>query len=94
MSTARKAMFPTPHHMTQSEASEYLRRQVLEDALAAGWLVPCARKAGGKGGTVFFRFSDVNDVSLRIAAGEYPFPDPEAVAAKRSHKKKGGLAAV
>lgn len=72
MNAARKAMFPTPHHMTQSEAAEFLRRQVLEDALAAGWLSECVRKAGGKGGTVFYRFADVNDVSLRIAAGEYP----------------------
>lgn len=87
MSAARKAMFPTPHHMTQSEASEFLRRQVLEDALKAGWLSSCVRKPGAKGATVFYRFADVNDVSLRIAAGEYPDPenpDPQRKGAVRA----------
>lgn len=92
MSPSRKALFPTPHHMTQSEASDFLKRQILEDALAAGWLQPCVRKPGGKGCTVLYRFADVNDVSLRIAAGEYPTPPREAV--KRSHQKKGALQAA
>lgn len=46
MSAKRKALFPPPAHMTQSEAIEYLRRQVFEDASSSGWLKPCARKEG------------------------------------------------
>jgi hypothetical protein len=58
--------------MAQCEAIDYLRRQVFEDACAAGWLTPCTRsKAKGKA-TVFYSFAEVHDVSLRIAAGEYP----------------------
>lgn len=98
MSPSRKALFPTPHHMTQSEASDFLKRQILEDALDAKWLEPCVRKPGGKGCTVLYRFADVNDVSLRIAAGEYPTPDPELVKekarAKAAARKKGALQAA
>lgn len=64
---------PVPHHLTQSEAMAYLRRQVFEDAVAAGWLRPCVRKPGGRGNTtVFYRWSEVEMVSLKVAAGEYP----------------------
>lgn len=72
MSAKRKQLFPTPAHMTQSEAIEFLRRQVFEDAVQAGWLEPCARKSGRGKDTIFYAFVEVNDVSLRIAAGEYP----------------------
>ena len=61
---------PPPHHMSQSEAIGYLRRQVFEDSVKAGWLAPCVRK--GSGGSVFYRWADVEEVSLRLAAGEYP----------------------
>lgn len=70
--SGRKALFPPPAHMAQCEAIEHLRRQVFEDAVGAGWLKPCVRKDGGKKATVFYSFADVHDVSLRIAAGEYP----------------------
>ena len=72
MSAKRKQLFPTPAHMTQSEAIEFLRRQVFEDAVEAGWLKPCVRKPGRGKDTIFYAFVSVNDVSLRIAAGEYP----------------------
>lgn len=72
----RKQMFPAPAHMAQCEVIEYLRRQVFEDAVAAGWLRPSTRsKAGAGKATVFYRFEDVRDVSLRIAAGDYPLAD-------------------
>jgi hypothetical protein len=72
MSAKRPGLFPPPAHMAQCVVIEYLRRQVFEDAVAAGWLKACARsKAAGKA-TVFYSFAEVQDVSLRIAAGEYP----------------------
>lgn len=70
--TSRKELFPPPAHMAQSEVIEYLRRQVFEDAEAAGWLRPCVRKLGRGKDTVFYNFADVQQVSLKIAAGEYP----------------------
>lgn len=72
MITSRKQLFPPPAHMAQSEVIEYLRRQVFEDAIAEGWLRPCVRKQGRGKDTVFYNFADVQDVSQRIAAGEYP----------------------
>ena len=72
MSAKRKALFPPPAHMTQSEAIEFLRRQVFEDASSSGWLKPCARKEGRGRDSVFYAFRDVLEVSERIAAGEYP----------------------
>jgi hypothetical protein len=64
--------FPPPHHMVQSEVIAYLRRQVFEDAVAEGWLKSCVRKLGRGKDTVFFRWSEVEMVSLRVASGEYP----------------------
>jgi len=64
--------------MTQSEAIAYLRRQVFEDARAAGWLRPCVRKTSG---SVFYRFADVQDVALRLTAGDYPTPSYQEAAA-------------
>jgi hypothetical protein len=58
--------------MAQTEAIDYLRRQVFDDAVAAEWLKPCVRKQGRGKDSVFYNFGDVQDVSLRIAAGEYP----------------------
>lgn len=72
MSAKRKQLFPPPAHMSQSEAIEFLRRQVFEDAVAAGWLKPCARSKDAGKATVFYAFAEVQDVSLRIAAGAYP----------------------
>lgn len=63
---------PVPHHVTQSEAMGYLRRQVFEDAVAAGWLRPCVRKMGRGKDTIFYRWSEVEMVSLKVAGGEYP----------------------
>jgi hypothetical protein len=72
MRAKRKQLFPPPAHMAQCEAIDYLRRQVFDDAVAAQWLRPCARKEGRGKDSVFYNFADVQDVSLRIAAGEYP----------------------
>lgn len=72
MSLRRKQLFPPPAHMAQTEAIDYLRRQVFDDAVAAEWLKPCVRKQGRGKDSVFYNFGDVQDVSLRIAAGEYP----------------------
>lgn len=72
MITKRKQLFPPPAHMAQCEVIDYLRRQVFEDATAAEWLKPCVRKQGRGKDTIFYNFADVQDVSLRIAAGEYP----------------------
>jgi hypothetical protein len=58
--------------MVQSEVITYLRRQVFEDALAFGWIKPCVRKVGRGKSTIFFRWADVETVSLRVASGEYP----------------------
>ena len=69
---ARKSLFPPPAHMAQSEVIDYLRRQVFEDATAEGWLKPCVRKEGRGRDSVFYAFRDVQEVSQRIAAGEYP----------------------
>ena len=71
MSRARATLLPMPQHMTQTEADDYLRKQVRVDAEAAGWLHSCVRKPGQKG-TVFYATAMVVEVSRRIAAGEYP----------------------
>lgn len=60
--------------MRQCQAIAHLGRQLFLDAIAAGWLSECARKPGGRTSPVFYRFADVHDVGLRIAAGEYPQP--------------------
>lgn len=70
--SVRKQLFPVPAHVAQSEAVEYLRKQVFVDAVDAGCLKPCVRKSGKGKDSVFYAFRDVQDVSLRIAAGEYP----------------------
>ena len=72
MSTKVKRHLPTPHHMTQAEVIAYLHEGVLKDAAAAGWLKPSARKVGRGRDSVFYATRDVEDVSLRIASGEYP----------------------
>jgi hypothetical protein len=61
-----------PHHLSQSEAIGYLRRGVFEDAVKFGWLKACVRKTGRGRDSVFYRWADVEDVSLRVASGEYP----------------------
>ncbi|WP_395739325.1 hypothetical protein [Prosthecobacter sp.] len=68
----RASLFPTPPVMKQSQVIDWLGRQVFEDACAAGWLKSCVRKPGRGKDTVFYAFADVNEVGLRMAAGEYP----------------------
>jgi hypothetical protein len=58
--------------MVQSEVIAYLRRQVFEDAVAGGWIKPCVRKVGRGKDTIFYRWADVEMVSLKVASGEYP----------------------
>ncbi len=70
--SARVSRLPVPHHLSQSEAIGYLRRGVFEDAVKFGWLKACVRKTGRGRDSVFYRWADVEDVSLRVASGEYP----------------------
>ena len=70
--SARVSRLPVPHHLSQSEAIGYLRRGVFEDAVKFGWLRPFVRKTGQGRDSVFYRWADVEDVSLRVASGEYP----------------------
>jgi hypothetical protein len=70
--SARLSRLPVPHHLSQSEAIGYLRRGVFEDAVSFGWLKPCVRKTGRGRDSVFYRWVDVETVSLRVASGEYP----------------------
>jgi hypothetical protein len=70
--SARLSRLPVPHHLSQSEAIGYLRRGVFEDAVKFGWLRPCVRKTGRGRDSVFYRWADVETVSLRVASGEYP----------------------
>ena len=71
-----------PAHMTREQALEFLgTRVLLDDALAADWLKPCARKPAqraesgrGRGDTLYFARKDVYRVSDRVADGDYPLP--------------------
>lgn len=67
--------YGTPHHIAQADAIAYLRRSVFADAVAAGRLRPVARKGQGN---VYYRFADVEAVSLDIASGTYPTPPNKA----------------
>lgn len=67
--------YGTPHHIAQADAINYLRRSVFTDAVAAGRLKPVARKGQGN---VYYRFADVEAVSLDIASGRYPLPQNPA----------------
>lgn len=57
---------------SQTEAIELLRRQVFEDATAAGVLKPCVRKPTAKEVTKLYAVRDVQSVAQRIVGGEYP----------------------
>ncbi len=70
--SARVSRVPMSHHMSQSEAITYLKRGVFEDAVKFGWLRPCVRKTGRGRDSVFYRWADVEDVSSRVASGQYP----------------------
>lgn len=67
----RRDLFPPPAHMAQCEAIVYLRRNIFDVATAAKLLVPCVPPKG-KGCEVLYRFEDVRDVSLMVAAGNWP----------------------
>lgn len=73
MSSGRLQLLPKRHHMTRAEAMAYLGAQVFRDALASGpeWLAATVKRPG-RNGTVFFRAADVEMVSMKVAAGEYP----------------------
>jgi hypothetical protein len=69
----RLTLLPTPEHMSQAEVILYLKRQVFDDAVAVGWIRPCARKSSLRGkDSVYYATRMVIEVSERIAAGEYP----------------------
>lgn len=90
MKSKRKNLFPPPAHMAQCEVIEYLRRQVFEDAVAAQWLKPCVRSKDAGKATVFYSFVDVQDVSLRIAAGEYPQGSPDMLKHEQRTTERAG----
>lgn len=71
---ARFTLLPVPEHMSQAEAILYLKRQVFDDACAAGWLKPCVRKPGKGRDSVYYATRTCQEISLRIANGEYPVP--------------------
>lgn len=70
MSKGNAGLLPRRHHMTQAEVIFYLKRQVLEDAQAHGWLRPSVRRMPN--GSIYYPARDVERVSERIAQGEYP----------------------
>jgi hypothetical protein len=56
--------------MKQAEVIAYLDRAVFEQALRHGWLRPAVRASAL--GNVYYSTRDVERVSERIAAGEFP----------------------
>lgn len=73
MAKNRLTLLPTPEHMSQAETIVFLKRQVFDDAVAAGWLKPCARKKSARGkDSIYYATTQVQMVSHRIAEGEYP----------------------
>lgn len=69
----RRSTLPETLICSQAEAMELLRRQVFDDAVAAGWLSPCATRATERdAATKIYAVSEVQAVARRILAGEYP----------------------
>lgn len=71
-----KAEPSLPRVLSQAEAYRYLRKQVMLDALACGWIAPCAVKQGAKLRTKYYRLQDVKAVEQRLLDGEYPQAPP------------------
>ena len=69
MSKGSAGLMPVKHHMTQIEVITYLGRQVFMDAVEHKWLQPAVRRGQG---TVFYASRSVEQVSRRVAEGEYP----------------------
>lgn len=60
----------TPEIVRRRDAETLLGgRQVLEDAMRAKLLAPCCQPSTKM---TFFRYVEVQQVALRIAAGDYP----------------------
>jgi hypothetical protein len=60
-----------PMILNQADAYRLYRRQVIADAVEAGWLKPCCVKPGKKN-SVYYSVSDLKLLGLRMANGEYP----------------------
>lgn len=62
-----------PRILSQADTFRSLGRQVVEDAIEAGWLRPCAVKEGARGpAKKLYSVADLRRVEDRILAGEYP----------------------
>ena len=69
----RRSTLPETLICSQAEAIELLRRQVFDDAIAAGWLAPCVKRPTERDNdTKIYSVADVQLVARRILAGEYP----------------------
>ena len=69
----KRSTLPDALICSQAEAIELLRRQVFDDAIAAGWLKPCAEKPNTSDvPTKIYSVADVQLVAKRILTGEYP----------------------
>lgn len=75
----KRSTLPTARTCSKAEAKELLRQQVFNDAVAAGWLKPVAKKPNLKDvDTEIYAVADVQDVENRILRGEYPDPSKAA----------------
>lgn len=73
--TPKRATLPDALICSQTEAQELLRKQVFEDAIAAGVLKPCCRKPNkNDAATKLYAVAAVQAVAQRIVDGEYPNP--------------------
>lgn len=68
-----RATLPQARLCTQAEAIALLKRQLFEDAIAAGWLKPCCvRQNKVDRPTKLYAVKDVQAVEEKVLAGEYP----------------------
>lgn len=68
----RRSTLPESLICSRAEATDLLSRKVFEDAVAAGWLAPCASRKTARDATHIYAVADVQLVARRITAGEYP----------------------
>ena len=69
----RRPTLPETLICSQTEAIDLLRRQLFDDAIAAGWLQPCCQKGNVRdAATKLYAVSAVQLVAHRVLGGEYP----------------------
>jgi hypothetical protein len=70
---SKRPTLPQARTCSQAEAIQILRRQLFEDAEAAGWLSPCATKPNKKDApSKIYSVAEIQLVETRVLAGEYP----------------------